>query len=176
MFQHTTPWKFNPQNQDCVYCASLIPPEHVQHCWSPSWPRHQNTAGIAQMLAPHWDVFWTKAFFGNSERGWGLLPLRALHSLLSRASDLARGMGPSNGDDPWQIPVSSSLLFLSEQETPPAPHTASSPLPAPQIPGEWAEFGELGCPWRRRTRSQSSFCSWDGGDAVPWDIILGGGL
>lgn len=76
----------------------------------------------------------------------------------------------SNGDDPWQIAVSSSLLFLNEQETPPAPHPASTPLPAPQIPGEWAEFGELGCPWRRRTRSQSSSCSWDGGDAVLWDI------
>lgn len=134
MFQHASPWKFNPLNRGCIYCVSLFLPEHFQPCWSPS--RHQNTAGIAQMparLLPG-TSFGQRNSFGNSESGWGFLPLSALHPLLSSSPILAKGMGPSQIE-----------LILGKFLCPPpqwARNSSCTPpcIPAPQIPWEWGEF------------------------------------
>lgn len=145
MFQHVTPWKFNPQNQDCIYWAFLFLPEHFQHHWSPSWPWHQNITGIAQMPAAHQDIFGAKDVFWELSEGVRVSPSQGSPSpSLQGLCSCWRDGATSDWGDPWQIPVFSSLPLPNEQETPRAPHPASTLLPAPQIPREWAEFGGAG--------------------------------
>lgn len=180
MFQHASPWKFNPLNRGCIYCVSLSLPEHFQPCWSPS--RHQNTAGIAQMparLLPG-TSFGQRNSFGNSESGWGFLL-----SVLSIPFSLPLPFLLKGWDLPklsWSL-ANSCVLLPNEQETPPAPHPASQ---HPKSHGNEVSLRELSCPspsqrpwvllhWGR-TRSLCRPCSWDGGDAEFWDITAWRGL
>lgn len=141
MFQHVTPWKFNPQNQDYIYCASLFLPEHFQPHWSSSWPRHQNITRIAQICSVSFEQ---RTFLGIVRGGEGssLSVLSTLFSpgllLLLEGRDLLRSR--------WSLAKPCVLL-------PPPPQWAGNSSctpacihspPSPQIPREWAEFGGAG--------------------------------
>lgn len=131
MFQHATPCEFNPQNQDCICCASLF-----LSISSPSWPGHQNPAGIAQMLL-------AGTSFGQRNFWEFWEGVRVSHSLCSPSPSL-QGFCSC-----WRDGTSSNwgkfLCLLPSHPQKFLLHPTA--LPAPQIQENELNLGELGCPW-----------------------------